>query len=419
MPRSRTHRCLTGRPHRGRLILLGLVALLAAGWLVSHLAAVANQHRQQAALQPFYATPPGFEPAAPGQVLRSAPMNIAVPAGGQAVRVLYRSERDDGTPTVSSGMIFYPAQSAAGRGRPVVAWAHGTIGFGDSCAPSRTADPTADLTWLGQMLSRGWVVAATDYAGLGTDGTIRYLVGGDEARDVLNSVRAARQLDPEAGDRFALFGHSQGGHAALWAAAGAPIYAPELTLVGTAAGAPAAELPQLFTEQYRGAASWVIGPDVTVSWPSAYPDLKLNGVVTNRGLRTAAKIAGQCAQQSGEGALIKGTLKERYFAVNPMSVPSWQQAAAAQTPPPPSPIQPLLIAQSLSDQVVLPDTTARFVQRACAAGSNVATLWLDGVTHQQTAIAAGPSVVDWLGDRFAGQPNGSSCAQPLPITPSG
>lgn len=407
------------RPHWGHWILLGLVVLLGVGSLVSHLATVTNQHRQQAALQPFYTTLPGFESAAPGSVLRNEPMDGAVPAGGQAVRVLYRSERDDGTPTVSSGMIFYPAKSADVRGRPVVAWAHGTIGFGDSCAPSRLSDPTADLTWLGQMLSRGWVVAATDYAGLGTEGTIRYLVGGDEARDVLNSVRAARQLDPEAGDRFALFGHSQGGHAALWAAHDAPMYAPELTLVGTAAGAPAAELAQLFAEQYRGAASWVIGPDVTVSWPSAYPNLQLAGVITNRGRHDAQKISQQCAQQSGEDALVKGTLKEQYFKINPMSVPSWQQAASEQTPPTLSPIQPLLIAQSLSDQVVLPNTTARFVARSCAAGSNVATLWLDGITHQQTAIAAGPSIVDWLGDRFAGQPAASSCAQPLPIQPAG
>lgn len=407
------------RPHWGLRILLAAAVLLGSALWIPHLVQQTNEQRAQTALQPFYDTPAGFENAAPGRVLRSEPLDVTVPAGGQAVRVLYRSEREDGTPTVSSGMVFFPAQDSNVANRPVVAWAHGTIGLGNDCAPSRSGNPLADITWLEQMLSRGWVVAATDYAGLGTAGTSRYLIGGDEARDVLNSVRAARQLDPRAGDRFGLFGHSQGGHSALWSANAAAMYAPELELVGTAAGAPAAELSQLFAEQYNGAVAWVIGPDVTVAWPEAYPNLDLSAAIGERGLRDAKQIAQECAQQSGEGALARSTLKEQYFKTNPMSLPSWQQVASEQTPPPLTPYQPLLLVQSLTDQVVLPNTTALLIQRSCAAGSTVETLWLNEITHQQTAITAGPTVVDWLGDRFEAKPAGNSCGQPLPIQPAG
>ena len=202
------------------------VILLGLGLLIPHFADKTNENRQQKALQPFYETPANIQAAKPGQILRREPMDIDVPGGGQAIRVLYRSERGDGSPTVSSGMVFFPAQDSDVGNRPVVAWAHGTVGFGDQCAPSRSDDPTADMAWLGQMLSRGWVVAATDYAGIGTEGISRYLIGDDEARDVLNSVRAARELDSKAGDRYALWGHSQGGHSVLWSANQATTYAP-------------------------------------------------------------------------------------------------------------------------------------------------------------------------------------------------
>lgn len=406
-------------PHWGAWALLGVALLSGLALLIPYVANVTNERRQQAALQPFYVPPVNYQLATPGEVLRTEPMDVAVPSGGQAARVLYRSEREDGTPTVSSGLVFFPTRSANVPDRPVVAWAHGTIGLGDNCAPSRSSDPVADLDWVGQMLARGWVVAATDYAGLGTPGPSRYLIGPDEARDVLNSVRAARHLDPEAGDRFALFGHSQGGHAALWSANEAGAYAPDLKLVGTAAGAPAAELPQLFSQQRNAAASWVIGPDVTVSWPGAYPNLDVAGAVTDRGLRLADKLARECADQSGEGALFRETLSERFFSRNPMELISWRDAAVQQTPKILKPGQPLLVVQSLTDQVVLPDTTALLVQRSCAAGTALETLWLDGVTHQQTAITAGPSIVDWIGDRFEERPLAASCGQPLPVQPAG
>ncbi len=64
---------------------------------------------------------------------------------------------------------------------------------------------------------------------------------------MLDSVRAARNLpDSDTSGRFAVWGHSQGGHAALFAGELAALYAPELKLVGIAASAPATYLLELF-----------------------------------------------------------------------------------------------------------------------------------------------------------------------------
>ena len=96
------------------------------------------------------------------------------------------------------------------------------------------------------FLDEGIIVTATDYEGLGTPGVHPYIVGESEGRGVVDIVRAARHLSfAHAGDRFVVWGHSQGGHAALFANQIAPTWAPELHLLGTEAGAPATELPLL------------------------------------------------------------------------------------------------------------------------------------------------------------------------------
>ena len=68
----------------------------------------------------------------------------------------------------------------------------------------------------------------TDYEGLGTPGDHPYLIGVSEGRSVLDMVRAARKLDSNLGKRVVIAGHSQGGHAALWAASLQRSWTPEL-----------------------------------------------------------------------------------------------------------------------------------------------------------------------------------------------
>jgi alpha-beta hydrolase superfamily lysophospholipase len=77
----------------------------------------------------------------------------------------------------------------------------------------------AGTIWgLAEMMARGYVVVATDHPGLGTPGMHPYLIGVSEGRAVLDSVRAARDLpDAGASNRFVVWGHSQGGHASLYA----------------------------------------------------------------------------------------------------------------------------------------------------------------------------------------------------------
>jgi len=400
---------------RNALIAVVVVVGLVVG-IVVHTNVKTTQ--RQNALQPFYDTS-GLRTSGPfGQVVRSEPLGVHVDYG-TALRILYRTQRSDGSMTFSSGMVFIPDNHAAGTPRPVVAWAHGTVGLGPQCAPSRSAHPVGDIAWVSSMLARGWVVTATDYAGLGTPGTSGYLVGDDEANDVLNSVRALKYIpSAHAGTSFAVWGHSQGGNSALFTAARAHSYAPELHLVATVASAPAAELIPLLNETYHSTLSWVIGPEVLTSWPAAYRGLPVRSILTSAGYNNYRRVSQQCITSAAVEGIIRNAIHQRFFNGNPVNSPRWKAIAQEQTAPVLAPSQPLLVAESLTDQVVLPNTTALYIQRACAAGSDLTSLWLTDVGHIQLSSTIAPDVVNWLGDRFAGRPTAPTCHQRLPIGPA-
>lgn len=373
--------------------------------------------QQQKALQPFYDTT-GLSTTGPiGEVVRREPLGTSI-ANGSGQRILYRTQKANGSVTFTSGMVFIP-NGTTDKPRPVVAWAHGTVGMGDQCAPSRTPNPVKNIAWVSEMLKQGWVVTATDYAGLGTPGTEGYLVGGDEARDVLNSVQALKYVpEANAGTTFAVWGHSQGGHSALFMANQASNYAPNLKLIGTVASAPAAELVPLLNETAGTAIDWVIGPEAMESWSTAQPGLNVQEVTTATGYRNYKRIANKCIESAALEGLVRTKFNQEFFNSDLTTSPGWLAMAKAQTAPILDPSQPLMVAESLTDQVVLPNTTALYIEKACNAKSNLTSLWLTGVGHIQLSSTIAPDVIGWIGDRFAGRPTSSTCAQPLPITPA-
>lgn len=407
-------------PARHPVLALLLVALATAllAWVVLTISGDVQEDQRQDALAPFYDPPSPLPPGRPGRLLRTEPLGVTV-TGGRAVRMLYRSQGMRGEPTVSSGMAFVPTGPVPAEGRAVVSWAHGTVGLAPACAPSRLDDPIRNLPWVEQMLARGWVVTATDYAGLGTPGTSGYLISATEGRDVINAVRAARELPgAKASEQWVAWGHSQGGHAALAAANLASSYAPELTLAAVATAAPAADLRALLALQWNQSAAWVIGADVVGTWPAFYPGLQRDPLLTANGREHWQDILGKCIAGAAITATVRqDLLGQDFFRVDPWTAPAWRRRFVENTPRALPAGTPLMIAQSTTDEVVLPQTTASVVERWCAAGTGIGTLWLNGVTHQETAAVAGPAVVQWIGQRLtAGGAAPDDCAAPPPVS---
>ncbi len=418
-PRKRRRWPLIALAVIGVIALVGGGGYLATKWISSEVQA-SKVRDFQSSLSDFYATPD--QPAAPGELIRIEPItNLDVP-GGTAYRMMYGTQAPDGTATVSSGMMIIPDAAAPAGGRPVLAWAHGTLGFGDDCTPSRTFEPTLNGldfgSWLPAAMQRGWVVTATDYAGVGTEGDPYYLIGQSEAHDVINSVRAARNYpDADAGSVYATFGHSQGGHSSLSTGLFTD-YAPELQLVAVSAAAPAAQLGALFAQQYAKPVAWGDGPSVAVSWPLVYPGLPLEGVLTSSAMKDYSELADGCLLQEVGQLLVKKTTDAQFFEGNPLKNSAWASAAKEQSVDPTAIDVPIFIVQSLTDNVVLPNTNALIAQEACAANEPITVSWLDMVTHEDTAVMGGMLAIDWLQDRFNGIEATNSCDQPLPLEPA-
>jgi len=193
----------------------------------------------------------GTVPARPGTMLRTetAPAEVSIPAAGRAERILYSSTdwRDPARAATVSGIVFLPKGEPPKGGWPVLAWAHGTTGIADVCAPSFLPRSPRDTQYLGYWLDHGYAIVATDYVGLGTPGVHPYLQYRAEGISVLDGIRAALARYPALNPaKIVTMGQSQGSEGAIAAAYLAPSYAPELNIRGTVATGLVAH-----TEKYR------------------------------------------------------------------------------------------------------------------------------------------------------------------------
>ncbi len=349
----------------------------------------------------FY-NPQFIPPGEPGELISTEKVTDST------YRILYHTENYLGEPTLSSGMLYLPKEKIT-KNTPIIAWAHGTVGLGPTCAPSKAKNPGEHIPGLQAMLANNWVVVATDYAGLGTEGVERYLIGKDEAHDVLNSVRAVRNFfGGKISNRFALWGHSQGGHAVIFSANLAKSYSPELSLVAVAAAAPAVELTQLVNEQLETPVIWAIGPEIATSWPLVYKNLNIKEVLSPVAFKNYQRLSNQCIGRETLEAIGRNFLGQKFFIKNPTKILAWRNALNNETP---KPIleTPFLIVQGEKDLVVLPNTTRHFIESSCKAGSNLNVLWFDAGGHLDVPNLASQDVVSWFANKFKGLPETSSC----------
>jgi len=345
----------------------------------------------------------------PGSIIRVWPLEGGGPGGGAAFRLLYRSTGLSGEPIAVSGAIFIPPGAAPQGGRNVIAWAHPTSGVVESCAPSLMPDVAGMIWGLAGMLAQGYVVVATDYPGLGVPGQIHpYLIGVSEGRAVLDSVRAARDLpDAGASNRFAVWGHSQGGHASLYTGELAASYAPDLKLVGVAAAAPATYLIELFDADKSSATGKELTAMALYAWSKLYQDPAASLVEPDA---TAAfeQMAHDCIESVAEFAAIENAEKplnqEQFLKADPTEVAPWRGIMLRNTPGQAAAGAPVFIAQGTADTTVRPEITKRFGEALCKQGTRVSFIELPGVTHTFAAKNSVGQALAWMGERFRGAP---------------
>jgi alpha-beta hydrolase superfamily lysophospholipase len=347
----------------------------------------------------------------PGKLIRSEPFATNVP-GTQAWRILYVSTGLDGGPIEVSGLVIAPTLPPPLAGRNVVAWAHPTTGVAENCAPSLLKDALDTIPHLPALMALDNVVVATDYPGLGTPGPHPYLVGVSEGRAVLDSVRAARQI-PKIGasTHFAAWGHSQGGHAVLFAGELAKEYAPELDLLGVAAIAPATELAQLLRDDLDERAGKVIVSYCLWSWSRVY-GAPLDRFVEPAVLRAMDGVAGDCVENQGEAYRVTFAtlpIPSEYLAPAIFTNTTWSRLLEDNRPGRAPAGAPVYVAQGTDDPIVRPSVTADFVAGLCRAGAVVRYEPFPGVGHMRAGRTSATSAIKWMQGRFAGERAPNTC----------
>ena len=347
----------------------------------------------------------------PGDLIRSEPLASPLP-GAAAWKILYVSTGLDGEPIDVSGVVIAPTLPAPVGGRPVVAWAHPTTGVARNCAPSILKGVFDTIPHLSALMALDDVVVATDYPGLGTAGPHPYLVGESEGRAVLDSVRAARQIPKAgAGSRFAAWGHSQGGHAALFAGQLAKGYAPELTLVGIAAIAPATELEQLLKDDLDERAGKVIVSYCLWSWSRVYRT-PLDRFVEPSVVRAIDGVAGDCVESEGEAYRVMFAtlpIPAEYLSPAIYTSQPWSRLLEENRPGRSPAGAPIYLAQGTDDTIVRPSMTADFVAGLCRAGETVRYEAFPGVGHMRAGRISASSAIQWMQSRFEGSRAPNTC----------
>lgn len=345
----------------------------------------------------FYVVPDPLPTGEPGTLIRTMAFERE---GVPGLRIMYLSSDAEGDVRAVTGVVYPPTGEAPADGWPIVAWAHGTSGLGSSCAPSR---------WPGDSLAYGieGIRVATDYIGLGPVGELHpYLSKAAEGNAVIDSVAAVRNLAAlDAGDRWAVVGVSQGGHAALSTGELAAERLPDTDLVGVVAQAPGAELGSTFGDDLQAR---IITTLVLAGVAAEDPDVDLADYLSPDALAAAEVIETGCMTEIIETMLAPAAAAD-YFTVDPRTAPVGEAWLAANDPGSVAFDAPLLLAQGGQDVVVVPARTDAFEARLCDVGQVVQRLDVPSATHDSIVTEAEDEIGAWLAARFAGEPAPTDC----------
>lgn len=348
----------------------------------------------------------------PGTLIKQEVFTRNIPAGTKAWRILYQTTRHDGSPAVASAVVVTPTTPTVPG--PIIAWAHGAVGVARGCAPSMFENPFPYIPAFPELFREGWTYFGTDYTGLGTPGGHAFLMGDDAARNVLDSVRAARQIPGLAlNGQTLVWGHSQGGNSALWTGMTAAAYAPDVPLAGVAALSPASDLAGLMQEGKSLPLGKVLSAFALQAYTERFKELKPEDLANGWSRFWGRDMARRCVGNLGtllsvaEGQLLaaEGIFKAEAFK-GPLS-----ERLKQQTPALPIPI-PLLIGHGTTDDLISVQLQQRYVKSRCAAGQALDYREYGDRDHL-TVVAADSLLVkdllEWSRDRLAGKPAVTRC----------
>ena len=327
---------------------------------------------------------------------------------GVGFRIIYESKSIFGEPIEVSGLVLAPDLNSE-ESRPVLSVAHGTVGLADQCAPSRQ-EPVANLELIKPFIEAGWVVVASDFEGLGSDGIHHYIVGESEARGVFDIVRAAKNIEGlNADGPLVVWGHSQGGHAALHASQRWLDLAPELNLVGVAAGAPPSQFPLLRSFLQSGPFQGYLVM-VGASFGSAYPELDYESLIKSEYLPLLEELEKGCTGHVFD--IFNPIPYEDLVTVDDVfSLPDWNARLTENDTNQRNVQVPTVILHGTDDEQI-PFIASQLLLGQLCAFSLSAPIELreyPGTNHATAVTEYWSDLIDWSNERISGAPANDQC----------
>lgn len=389
-----------GRRHRVVAGFFAAALALMGGVVAAEQARIVGDALERPGIDAFYDQPADAASGAPGSIVKVDAL-AGAPLAARGWRIMYRSTDLRGDPVVVTGVLVEPLHPAPPGGRTVVSWGHPTTGSARACAPSYGFDPYVGIEGLRALLDRGYAVVATDYLGMGTAGPDSYLVGQTAGRNVLDAVRAAREVRGERlSDRVILWGHSQGGQAVLFAGQLAADYAPELRILAVAAAAPAADLTALMRAHLDDISGVTIGSYAFTAFAGVY-DEPLDGILTPAAQEVVPRMVELCLlTHIDELHRIGDPLVGDFTVADPTVTEPWASLLRENSAGATAFDAPLFVAQGLDDRLVVPADTAEFVAHEASLGMRVTYHEIPFADHGTVAYFAVPGLLQWL-DRVA------------------
>jgi dipeptidyl aminopeptidase/acylaminoacyl peptidase len=362
-------------------------------------------------LPAFYSVPTPL-PQVKGKLIKA--QKVSAPGlHGALYRVMYTSLNLQNQYVAVTGVIAVPNGTPPAGGFPVVTWGHGTNGMADVCAPS--LNPTSAAPLANLLLDQGWVVAASDYQGEGTPGLLPYISGVIAARNVIDIVRVARQINAaHASNHYVVWGHSEGGQTAMYALHVGATYAPTLALDGVVAGAPPSQFALLYTflknSPYR---HYLLMAAAGLNKAYGNQAAPLSAVLTPLGIRHIADLDKGCTSYIVQQ--LAGIPTPKLVKQDPFKVPTWKRVLMANDPQnfAKSSASPLLIIQGGSDEQIPVVSTQILATHLCKIGQDLERWIYPGQSHTGVIGPSAGDMIHWIADRFAG------VANPDPYVPTG
>ncbi|MGH8782918.1 alpha/beta hydrolase [Paraburkholderia sp.] len=405
--------------------LPALVVAIVIATLTSAVCAQSSAVTEDGGVPAFYTWTDTF-PSTPGHMLRTEPLTSeqSLAEAGQNIRILYTSTDgiDTRTPIVVSGALFVPKGTPPPGGWPLMAWAHGTVGSADVCAPSFTRRSPRDTRYLNYWLARGYAIVATDYQGLGTPGLHPYGLTRPLAYGVLDSIRAVVGGSFDLSSKVVVFGQSQGGRAAFGTAVYVKDYAPELNIVGVVAtGTPYA------TTHDEANDAEVTNAHRSVVPTFAYDMLRLSTIamldpsfapadyLNARAMPAFELSQHACLHAIEQRIVADGLTFDTSFKRSPKRALHRVNLEAAY-PTLKSDI-PVFVGTGGKDLDVFVPGQVALVNHACEAGDRIEWHLYPALDHSGTVNGSLPDSTQFVARAFAGERIGGNCAS-LPKYPA-